>query len=82
MVDIWDIILKACQIKETKIVCRCNERSDSFFSGSVYSISDYVTNPVFASLFEPKQKNYITYSRILGVFAKFRKVIVTFITSV
>jgi len=34
MVDIWDIILKICRIKETIIVCRCNERSNSFFSGS------------------------------------------------
>jgi len=34
MVDIRDIILKICQSKETKTVCRCNERSASFFSGS------------------------------------------------
>jgi hypothetical protein len=44
--------------------------------------SDYVTNPVFVSLFEPRQKNYITYSRILRVLTKFRKVTVSFFISV
>jgi hypothetical protein len=44
--------------------------------------SDHVTNPVFVSFFERRQKNYITYSRILGVFAKFRKVTVSFVISV
>jgi len=49
---------------------------------SLFRESDCVTNTAFVSLFEPTQKNYITYSRILGVFAKFRKVTVGFVISV
>jgi len=49
---------------------------------SLFCESDYVMNTAFVSLFERRRENYITYSRILGVFAKVRKVTVSFVISV